>query len=136
MIKIPTKIFSKRFFYRKMSYNFLMKKIFEISFFIFKIFLCVMLTFIIIGIDFEFLILGKNDLQHIFYLFLSLVAIFSLWILSFRKMCLQLKIIFLILFAIYFFAPQFLPSVMNSFHKSSCLDEGGRWNSAHQRCEF
>jgi hypothetical protein len=95
-----------------------------------------MLTFIIIGITFESLLVGKNDLQNIFYLLLSIIAIFSLWILAFRKMCLQLKIIFVILFAIYFLAPQFLPSVMNSFQKSSCLDEGGRWNSSHQRCKF
>lgn len=64
------------------------------------------------------------DWQVIFYITLGIVSIFGAWINSFFKTPIKIKLLFVILFLIWFFSPYFLNSVMYAINEDSCLDNG------------
>ena len=103
---------------------------------ILKIFFCIFMTLMLSYSAFIILACSKNhDLQILLYLFASILFAAGIWIISFKKSNPKVKIIFWLLFLLYFISPHFLPSVSNAFHRDSCLDSGGRWDSVHHRCE-
>ena len=76
------------------------------------------------------------DLQVLFYLIFSVLIIPGLWIISFKRTPLTVKLIYSILFITYFFTPKIFPSVLTQFSIDSCLDRGGCWDSAKNKCEI
>lgn len=67
----------------------------------------------------------KNlDWQIIFYIGFGIFLIFGVWINSFFKTSDKIKLLFIILFPIWFFSPFLLHSVMYAIDEDSCLDTG------------
>lgn len=67
----------------------------------------------------------KYDWQIVFYLITSASIIIGLWMVCFMKTKLITKVIFVILFFVYFDSPKnFLPSVVKEFDKAYCFEQG------------
>lgn len=103
---------------------------------ILKIFFCIFMTLMLSYSAFIILACSENhDLQILLYLFASILFAAGIWIISFKKSNPKVKIIFWLLFLLYFISPRFLPSVQRAFEIDYCMDKGGRWDYVHNRCE-
>ncbi len=106
-----------------------MKDFFRVLYTIFKIVFCFLITFIL-GMQFLEVairpILGYDnwDFQIIFYLLFTLLALFVLWVVLFRKSNIAVKFLSIILLIFHFQLPHLLPSVMYQFKQASCLEDG------------
>jgi len=105
-----------------------MKKILIIFFIIIKIAFCLFFTLltmywtllVAIGIKVR---PQDFDLQVLFYLIFSVLIIPGLWIISLKKTPLTVKLVYLILFILYFYIPQILPSVKKQFDYDYCFSD-------------
>lgn len=93
-----------------------------------KLLFCIFLT-ILIGYFVSLIgILGADtkhfDWQIIFYIGLGIVIILGIWINSFFKTPSKIKLLFFVLFLIWFFSPFLLHSVMYAINEDDCVDTG------------
>lgn len=76
------------------------------------------------------------DSQIAFYTLVSLFWSVGIWVIIFVKISNKAKIISWALFILYLFLPYFLPSVDIALEHDSCMDKGGRWDYAHNKCDI
>lgn len=94
-----------------------------------KLILCIIFT-IFIGYWIVLIgTLGIADIKHldwqiVLYVGLGIFLILGAWINSFFKTQDKIKLLFVILFPIWFFSPFLLHSVMNAINEDTCVDEG------------
>ena len=67
---------------------------------------------------------GHLDWQIVFYISFGCFLILGVWINSFFKTPDKFKLLFIVLFPIWFFSPFFLPSVMHQINVDTCIDDG------------
>ncbi|OGI00477.1 MAG: hypothetical protein A2Y25_12060 [Candidatus Melainabacteria bacterium GWF2_37_15] len=120
-----------------------MKNFFIAFFIILKTCLCLFFTFFagyfssIIAVS---LIVRpeKFDWQVFLYLIVSVSLITGIWAILFTKTKIYIKIIYLILFTLYFqlhfYRPDFLPSVIKQFDFVDCAEMGGVWDYTEDKC--
>lgn len=104
----------------------LLKKLLNI---LIKLILCTIFT-ILIGYWVALIgTLGIADIKHldfqiVFYIVFGIFLILGAWINSFFKTSTKIKLLFIILFPIWFFSPFLLHSVMYVINEDDCVDTG------------
>lgn len=94
-----------------------------------KLFFCLCFT-ILVGYGVALIgTLGIADIKHldwqiIFYIGFGIFLILGAWINLFFKTPTKIKLLFIILFPIWFFSPFLLHSVMYAIDEDTCLDTG------------